>query len=127
MITDTATYFADGCGRCPRFASDDCSARRWSEGLARLRAICLEVGLAEEVKWGHPCYTHAGRNIAIIGAHRADFRISFFEAALMTDPDGVLERQGAQTQHADMIRFSDVAAVEAHRARLGAYLREAMG
>ena len=94
MMTGTETYFEDGCGRCARFAAVDCSARLWSDGLARPRSICLSAGPGETVKWGHPCSTFAGRNIAILGVLRDGFRISFFEAALLEDPDGVLERQG---------------------------------
>ena len=127
MITGVADYFASGCGRCPRFATPQCSARLWAEGLSRLRALCLAEGLSETVKWGHPCYVHAGRNVAIIGALREDFRLSFFAAALLTDPHGVLERQGPHTQHPDMLRFRDAAAVTAQAAIIVAYLREAMG
>jgi uncharacterized protein YdeI (YjbR/CyaY-like superfamily) len=127
MITETEDYFTKGCGRCPRFATPDCSTRRWAEGLAELRRICLEAGLEETVKWGHPCYVHAGRNIAILGAFRSDFRISFFEAALMTDPDGVLEVSGPNTRHADMIRFADCTRVRELEPVLRSYLEEAMG
>jgi len=127
MITDVADYFAKGCGRCERFDSPECSAQRWATGLAALRAICLDVGLEETAKWGHPCYMHAGRNIAIIGAFRDNFRLSFFDAGLMTDPEGVLERQGAHTQHADMIRFTDDGQVDALAPVIRAYLAEAMG
>lgn len=127
MITDIEDYFAIGCGRCARFATPDCSVRHWAAGLAHLRAICRDAGLAETVKWGHPCYMHAGRNIAIIGALRDDFRLSFFNAALMRDPDGVLERQGPNTRHPDMIRFTDATQVAAMAPLIRAYLAEAMG
>jgi uncharacterized protein YdeI (YjbR/CyaY-like superfamily) len=127
MITETEDYFAKGCGRCARFDTVDCSVRQWLPGLLALRQLCLAVGLVETVKWGHPCYTHAGRNIALIGALRGDFRLSFFNAALMRDPDGVLERQGPNTQHPDVIRFSDAAQVNARAATIRAYLVEAMG
>ncbi len=127
MITDIKDYFAKGCGRCARFATPDCSARRWSGGLAKLRAICRESGLAETVKWGHPCYMHAGRNIAIIGALRGDFRLSFFNAALMTDPERILEKQGPNTRSADMIRFTENDVVAARAPIIRAYLKEAMG
>ncbi|MCC6236357.1 MAG: YdeI/OmpD-associated family protein [Dehalococcoidia bacterium] len=127
MITDIEDYFTKGCGRCERFATPDCSTRRWISGLDDLRAICLEAGLVESVKWAHPCYEHARRNIAIIGALRGDFRLSFFNAALMTDPEGILEKQGASTQHPDMIRFVDTAAVLRMKPVILAYLREAMG
>jgi uncharacterized protein YdeI (YjbR/CyaY-like superfamily) len=107
MISKSDDYFAKGCGRCERFATPDCSTRQWKRGLGELRRICLEAELVETVKWGHPCYLHGGRNIAILGAFRDDFRISFFNAAVMKDPEEVLEKQGPNTQHANMIRFAD--------------------
>ncbi|MEZ5998198.1 MAG: YdeI/OmpD-associated family protein [Hyphomonas sp.] len=127
MITDIEDFFDKGCGRCERFATADCSTRQWDSGLRALRRICLEAGLTEAVKWAHPCYMHDDRNIAIIGAFRGDFRLTFFNAALMKDPDGVLEKQGPNTQHAGMIRFTDSAQVAAMEPVLRAYLAEAIG
>ena len=127
MITEIEDYFAKGCGRCARFDTAECSALRWGAGVAALRRLCLAEGLEETVKWGHPCYVHAGRNVALIGALRGDFRLSFFEAGLMADPDGVLERQGPNTRHPDTIRFTDAARVEALAPVIRAYLAEAMG
>jgi uncharacterized protein YdeI (YjbR/CyaY-like superfamily) len=127
MITEIEDYFAKGCGRCDRFATADCSTRHWAEGLAGLRDICRGAGLEETVKWGHPCYVHAGRNVSIIGAFRGDFRLTFFQAGLMKDPEGVLERQGPNTAHADMIRFTDAAQPAAMAGTIRAYLAEAMG
>jgi uncharacterized protein YdeI (YjbR/CyaY-like superfamily) len=127
MIKEIEDYFAKGCGRCDRFATPACATRIWRAGLDALRSICRDAGLQETVKWGHPCYMHAGRNVAIIGALLGDFRLSFFDAALMTDPDGILERQGPNTRHADMIRFKtneDVARLEP---MIRTYLAEAMG
>lgn len=127
MITVIEDYFTRGCGRCERFDTPDCSTQRWSEGLDALRRVCLEAGLTETVKWGHPCYEYGGRNIAIIGALRGDFRLSFFNAALMKDPHGVLEKQGPNTPHADMFRFVDAAHVLQMRPVILAYLDEARG
>ena len=45
----------------------------------------------------------------------------------MKDPDGVMERQGPNTRHADMIRFTDSARVMARERVILAYLAEAMG
>ena len=125
MITDIDVFFVDGCGRCDRFATPDCSARLWADGLVALRALCLRAGLTEVVKWGHPCYMHAGRNLALIGALRGDFRLNFFNAALMKDPDGVLERQGENTQNPDSMRFTSAAQVEARADVILRYLAEA--
>ena len=125
MISDIEDYFTKGCGRCDRFETPECSARLWSEGLSKLRQICLDAGLDEAVKWGHPCYVHAGRNIAIFGAYRADFRLSFFHAALMKDPEGVLERIGPNTPVPGTIRFKGSGQVDALKTTLRAYLAEA--
>ncbi len=127
MITNIEEYFLNGCGRCERFATPECSARKWSPGLAYLRRICRESGLVETVKWGHPCYVYSERNIAILGAFRGDFRISFFNAALMKDPENVLEKQGPNTPHPEMIRFSDNERVAEMEQVIRGYLKEAMG
>lgn len=127
MITDPETFFAKGCGRCDRFATPDCSTMLWLPGLLTLRRLCLDAGLTEVAKWGHPTYMHKGRNIAILGAFRGDFRLTFFNAALLTDPEGVLERQGPNTRHPDCLRFTDTAAPLAMAPTIRAYLAEAMG
>jgi uncharacterized protein YdeI (YjbR/CyaY-like superfamily) len=127
MITVIDDYFTKGCGRCERFATADCSTQLWKRGLAELRRICLEEGITETVKWGHPCFVRDGRNLAIIGAFRGDFRLSFFHAALMKDPEGVLERQGPNSPHPDAIRFTDVARVVELEPVIRSYLREAVG
>jgi uncharacterized protein YdeI (YjbR/CyaY-like superfamily) len=127
MITDVDDYFRDGCGRCDRFASQGCSARLWTQGLADLRALCLGAGLIETAKWGHPTYMHAGRNIAIFGARCADMRLTFFNASLLRDPEGVLEKQGPNTQNPDMICFRSNSEVAEKAPTITAYLTEAMG
>lgn len=127
MITDIEDYFTKGCGRCDRFATADCSTRQWESGLAQLRNLCLDAGLTETVKWGHPCYMHHDRNIAIIGAHRGDFRLSFFDAALLKDPEDMLIKQGPNTQHADMFQFTDNTQVATQAKTITAYLQEMIG
>lgn len=126
MISDIEDFFAKGCGRCDRFDTPDCSVQTWRDGLLALRQLCQDAGLVETVKWGHPCYMHAGRNICIIGAFRGDFRLTFFNAALMADPQRIMERQGQNTRHPDMIRFTDNAAVTPLSPAIRAYLAEAM-
>jgi len=127
VITRIEDFFSLGCGRCERFATPDCSTHQWAQGLRDLRRICLAAGLEETVKWGHPCYLHAGRNIALIGAFRGDFRLSFMNAALLRDPHGLLEKTGPNTRHADVIRFSTNEGPASLEPRLLDYLKEAMG
>jgi uncharacterized protein YdeI (YjbR/CyaY-like superfamily) len=126
MITDVETYFAKGCGRCARFDTPDCSTKRWPGALGALRDICRGAGLVETAKWGHPCYMHAGRNVAILGAFRDDVRMTFFEAGLLDDPEGLLERQGPNTRVPDAVRFRDDAAPARMAPALRALLAQAM-
>lgn len=126
MITDVEDYFARGCGRCERFATPDCSTRFWVEGLKALRRICLDAGLVEAVKWGHPCYMHGRRNIALIGAHRSSFQISFMNAALLKDDANILMKPGPNANHPDTVRFTGDEEVEKLALVLRAYLMQAM-
>ena len=127
MITDIEDFFTIGCGRCDRWKTPQCSSQIWKPGLLALRRICLDMGLSEHVKWGHPCYMHAGRNICLIGALQGDFRLNFFNAALMKDPEGIMSKQGPNTQNPDSILFTDVAQVAEREAVLRAYIAEAKG
>ncbi|MGZ3172436.1 MAG: DUF1801 domain-containing protein, partial [Croceibacterium sp.] len=106
MITDPGDFFTKGCGRCDRFATPQCTTRQWLSGIERLRAICLDFGLTEVAKWGHPCYMHGQRNIALLATLRGDFRLSFFNPALMKDPAGVLVPNGPNARHPSLIRFT---------------------
>lgn len=126
MITDPDHFFTKGCGRCARFATPDCSIQPWIDGLKALRRICLDVGLQETVKWAHPCYMHAGRNIAIFGAFRDDFRLSFMNPGLLVDSEGVLEPQGPNSGTPGMIRFTANAQVDEKAPVIRAYLRQLM-
>ena len=126
MITDPDEFFARGCGRCDRFATPQCSTRRWIEGLNALRRICLDAGLNETLKWSHPGYTHAGRNIALIGAFLGDFRLIFMNPGLLNDTEGVLQPQGPGSQTPSIIRFTDVKQVTEREGVIRVYLRQLM-
>ena len=126
MITDPDDFFTKGCGRCDRFATPECSTRQWIDGLNDLRRICLDLGLSEHVKWAHPVYMHAGRNIAIMGAFRGDFRFTFMNGSLLKDPSGVLETAGPNSATRNVMYFTDTADVAKQEPIIRAYLSELM-
>jgi uncharacterized protein YdeI (YjbR/CyaY-like superfamily) len=64
--------------------------------------------------------------VAIFGALRDNFRLGFFEPALLKDPERILEKNGPNTQHAGTVRFRANEEVAAREPTLRAYLREAM-
>jgi uncharacterized protein YdeI (YjbR/CyaY-like superfamily) len=80
----------------------------WADEIAELRTILLDAGLTETIKWGKPCYTHAGGNIVIIQEMKAFLALMFFKGALLTDPDGILVDQGPNSRSARRIEFTSV-------------------
>ncbi len=91
-------YLQDGCGRCSRYLTPDCSVHFWGPELALLRQLALEAGLKEEIKWSHPCYTLEGKNIVILGAFREYCVMTFFKGSIMKDPAGLLVFQGENSR-----------------------------
>lgn len=79
---------------------------QWSDVIAALRPILLESGLREEIKWAKPCYSHDGKNIAIVQEMKDFLALMFFKGALLTDPEGVLQAQGPNSRSARRICFT---------------------
>ena len=126
MITDPDVFFEKGCGRCDNFDTPACVTKDWADVLARLREICLGEGLEEVAKWGHPCYMHAGRNVALIGALRGEVRFSFMNASLLDDTEGVLVANGPNTAVKGVLKLHGLEEVEAQADTIRAYLRQLM-
>ena len=49
--------------RCKSVDEYISAAEEWQPELERLRGILCSTALAEEIKWGAPCYTYKGKNI----------------------------------------------------------------
>lgn len=102
------------------------SADRWQAEMAALRGLALACGLGEALKWGKPCFTHGGANVAILQPFRDECRLMFFKGALLPDPDGLLGTQGENTQAARVVRVRGLADVAAHEAALRALMMAAV-
>ena len=79
---------------------------KWPQELSALRSILLDCGLAEELKWGKPCYSHAGANIVILQEMKAFLSLMFFKGALLADPQHVLVEPGPNSRSARRIEFT---------------------
>ena len=101
-------------------------AERWRDETEALRAILLDCGLSEELKWGKPCYTFQGRNVVIIQGFKPHCALMFFKGALLRDPEGVLVEQGKNSQAARRMEFTEVGQVLAVEPTLKAYLAQAI-
>jgi len=101
-------------------------AQKWQKETDALRRIALDCGLAEELKWGKPCFTFLKKNVAIAIPLKESCAFSFFKGALLQDPKRVLQRIGEHTQAGRWIKFTSLREIAAARSTLKAYLHEAV-
>lgn len=102
------------------------NATQWKEEFEALRAIALSTELAEDLKWGCPCYTYEGKNIFLIHGFKEYCALLFFKGALMKDPDQILIQQSENVQAARQIRFTEVQQIHDLKKELRAYMFEAV-
>ncbi len=101
-------------------------AKKWGEELARLRGIILSGAVAEELKWGKPCYTAEGGNVVLLIGFKDYCSLLFPKGALLKDAKKLLVRAGENTQAARQMRFTSLAQVEQQAAAVKAYVKEAI-
>jgi uncharacterized protein YdeI (YjbR/CyaY-like superfamily) len=101
-------------------------AKKWKEEFERLRAIVLDCGLSEELKWGKPCYTFQKSNIVLIHGFKDYCALLFFKGALLKDAKGILVQQTENVQAARQVRFTNVREIVKMEPVLKAYIKEAI-
>jgi uncharacterized protein YdeI (YjbR/CyaY-like superfamily) len=119
-------YFARGCGRCALFETPQCRVHLWQEEMQTLRDILLNAGLTEERKWGNPCYTLNGKNIAMMGALKEYCSIGFFKGSLLKDPKKLLVAAGENSQAARQLRYTNLKEIDRHKKDIIALVAEAI-
>jgi uncharacterized protein YdeI (YjbR/CyaY-like superfamily) len=87
-------------------------AKKWQGETQKLRSILLDCGLGEDLKWGKPCFTFEGRNVAIIQPFKEHCSLMFFKGALLQDTYGLLRSQGENTQSALRLEFTSEAQIK---------------
>ena len=98
----------------------------WQEEYAALRALALDCGLTEELKWGVPCYTYQKSNIVLIHGFKEYCALLFHKGALLKDDHKLLIQQTENVQAARQIRFKDLAEILDKAPTLKAYIFEAI-
>ena len=103
-----------------------CKAKKWQEEFEKLRMIILDCQLAEELKWGVPCYTFQNRNIVLIHGFKEYCALLFFKGALLHNAHGILIQQSENVQAGRQIRFTNVREIIEGETILKAYIYEAI-
>lgn len=99
---------------------------KWRKEFEALRAIVLECGLTEELKWGQPCYTFHKRNIVLIHGFKDYCALLFFKGALLSNADGLLIQQTDNVQSARQIRFTSTKEILQVKQEIKSYIFEAI-
>jgi uncharacterized protein YdeI (YjbR/CyaY-like superfamily) len=101
-------------------------AKKWQKQINDLRKIALDCDLAEELKWGKPCFTYQKRNVAIIIPLKEVCAFSFIKGALLKDPKHILQKIGEHTQAGRWVRFTSSTEISALEPTLRKYIDEAI-
>ncbi|AQX13332.1 MULTISPECIES: YdeI/OmpD-associated family protein [Elizabethkingia] len=101
-------------------------SEKWQKEFEKLRAIILDTGLDEELKWGCPCYTYHGRNIVLIHGFKEYCAILFFKGALLNDTGKILIQQSENVQAARQIRFTNQEEISKLEKEIKLYVYEAL-
>jgi len=99
---------------------------QWHEAYEKLRVICLDCGLTEELKWGQPCYTLNNANIVLIHGFKEYCALLLFKGALLNDPNGILIQQTENVQSPRQIRFTSAKEIVKLEPALKAYIYNAI-
>jgi uncharacterized protein YdeI (YjbR/CyaY-like superfamily) len=99
-------------------------AKAWRGEIQKLRSILLDCGLDEDLKWGKPCFSFQGANVAIIQPFKKHCSLMFFKGALLQDTHGLLRSQGQNTRSAMRLEFTHE--VQATQTVVKSYTKQAI-
>jgi len=99
---------------------------KWQEAYQELRALVLDCGLTEELKWGCPCYLIQKNNIVLIHGFKDYCALLFMQGALLTDSKKILVQQTKNVQSARQIRFTGIDDILKKQSTIKAYIQEAI-
>jgi len=124
--TTVDQYLLDGCGRCSKGGTPNCTVHKWHPILLAMRELATECMLTEEVKWSVPCYTLKGKNVLMIHAFKEYCSIMFMKGSLLTDPENLLHRQTDNVTAGRQLRYTRIEDFLAQRKRAKAIILEAI-
>jgi uncharacterized protein YdeI (YjbR/CyaY-like superfamily) len=124
--TTVDQYLLDGCGRCSKGGTPNCTVHKWHPILVAMRELAKECLLTEEVKWSVPCYTLNGKNVLMIHAFMEYCSIMFMKGSLLTDPENILHRQTEHVTAGRQLRYTRIEDFLAQRERAKDFILEAI-
>ena len=100
--------------------------KRWQAELTALRALLQHSGLTEDIKWGKPCYTLNGANVAILYEFKDCAAVGFLKGTLLKDEKHLLVAPGENSQAMRMFKFTSADAIRDAEADIRAFIADAI-
>ncbi len=126
MKTEKAAKQATSSKENPAVDAFISTLKKWQKEVILLRRIIHGFPLAEELKWGVPCYTLDKSNIVLIHVFKEYCALLFFKGALLHDANGYLIQQTKNVQASRQIRFTNVDEIVALENDIKSYVYEAI-
>jgi uncharacterized protein YdeI (YjbR/CyaY-like superfamily) len=101
-------------------------AKQWKEESKFLRTILLDIGLAEDFKWMHPCYSFNEKNVVLIHGFNEYCALLFHKGVLLSDSKNLLIQQTENVQAARQLRFTNLQEIVDLQDIIKAYVFEAI-
>ena len=101
-------------------------SKQWKSEINALRTIILDCQLAEDFKWGKPCYSFQSKNIVIIQGFKESFVLLFFKGGKMKKTKQLLVKMGENTQAGRQMRFENVQDILDKKSIIKDYIFEAV-
>lgn len=98
----------------------------WQQERMALRALILDCGLQEQVKWGKLCYAHDGANVVIIYGMKNYCAIGFFKGALLEDENDALVQPGKHSQAMRQLRFKNLTEIKDSQNVVTSFIEKAL-
>lgn len=102
------------------------NSEKWQDVFEELRAIVLDCGLTEEIKWNKPCYSFDGGNVCIMQPFKKSCALMFFKGVLLDDPEDILVKPGPNSRVGRRVEFTDARQVAEVEPALRDVIQEAI-
>jgi len=89
----------------------------WKKELSMLRALILECGLEESVKWGAPCYTIKRKNVVGLASFKTYVGLWFHNGVFLKDAAKHLIQASEKTKGLRQWRFQHLNEINADEVR----------
>lgn len=99
---------------------------RWRDEMRHLHMLALDCGLDESLKWGKPCYSFQGGNVAIVQPFKDRCAFMFFKGVLLDDPEGLLQRPGEHSHAARRLSFAGLGEIAKMEPALRGFIANAI-